>query len=341
MRINGKGYIASVIFLVVFAVVSLWKVKGNQILYQYNEGLIFGTVYHITYQYSEDLQSEINALLKRFDKSLSPFNEESIIAAINRNDTTVRVDEYFKTVFNRSKEIYVASEGAFDPTVSPLINVWGFGFSKADDITPFKIDSLLQMVGMDKISLLSGKVIKKDRRMTLNFSAIAKGYSCDIVADFLDSKGIENYIVEIGGEIVAKGKNEKGKCWQVGIDKPILNTAGVTNEIECIASLCNGAMATSGNYRNFRYVDGKRVAHTIDPVSGYPVQHNLLSVTVIADDCMTADAYATAFMVLGVDKSLELAKKTPHIEALFICSAGADSTANAIVVTPRMKKYLN
>ena len=199
---------------------------------------------------------------------MSPFNEESIIAAINRNDTTVRVDEYFKTVFNRSKEIYVASEGAFDPTVSPLINVWGFGFSKADDITPFKIDSLLQMVGMDKISLLSGKVIKKDRRMTLNFSAIAKGYSCDIVADFLDSKGIENYIVEIGGEIVAKGKNEKGKCWQVGIDKPILNTAGVTNEIECIASLCNGAMATSGNYRNFRYVDGKRVAHTLDPVCG-------------------------------------------------------------------------
>ena len=340
MRINKRGYIASILFLVVFGVISFCRIKENREIYQRNEGLVFGTVYHMTYRYTEDLQSEINALLKEFDNSLSPFNEKSVITAVNKNDSAVRLDKYFEVVFNRSKEIHIASGGAFDPTVSPLINAWGFGFSKGDSVTSFQIDSLLQFVGMDKISLSEGKITKKNPGMTLNFSAIAKGYSCDVVADFFDSKGISDYIVEIGGEIVAKGKNDKGKCWQVGIDKPVLDASGTTNEIECIASLCDRAMATSGNYRNFRYVGNKRVAHTIDPVSGYPVQHSLLSATVIADDCMTADAYATAFMVLGVDKSLELAKKTPRLEALLIYSTGADSTANAIAMTPGMKNYL-
>lgn len=332
---NKKGIIAAVIFTVIF-MVGFWM-KPKHVPYQKNEGNIFGTIYHITYQYSQNLQDSILLELNRFDASLSPFNQESIITRVNNNDSSVVADRFFTTVFNRSKEIYESTGGAFDPTISPLINAWGFGFKKGEDVTPGEVDSLLQFCGFHKVALKDNRVIKADSRMTFNFSAIAKGFSCDVVASYLMEKGITNFMVEIGGEVVAHGVNELGQCWRIGINKPIENNSADAGEIEKIIDLCDAGMATSGNYRNFYYKDGKRIAHTIDPRTGYPVEHSLLSATVLAKDCMTADAYATAFMVLGLEKSREIVENDPDIEAVFIYmdEAGKDS----VYMTPGIEKY--
>lgn len=305
--------------------------------YHRNEGMIFNTIYHFTYEAREDYQSQIEAELQRFDASLSPFNPSSIISRFNRNDTAVVADAWFETVFARSKEVWRDTGGAFDPTVSPLINAWGFGFKTGAPVTPETVDSLWHLVGMERMELVDGRLHKDDPRMSLNFSAIAKGYAVDVVASFLREKGVKNFLVEIGGEVAAQGKNARGETWRVGIDTPDeANVAG--GEIEAVVMLDDAALATSGNYRNFRVVNGRRVAHTIDPATGYPVQHSLLSATVLAPDCMTADAYATAFMVLGVDKSLEIAARNPGIEAYLIYAV--DSLTTSVAMTPGMKQYL-
>ena len=338
--INQRGYVASLLFLLVFGTVSVYRSCSSRPVYQYDEGFIFGTVYHMTYRHDTGLQTDIADLLQRFDRSLSPFNPASVISAVNNNDTAVVPDDYFRTVFRRAEEICAATGGAFDPTVSPLINAWGFGFAQGGGVMPADIDSLLLLVGMDKISLADGRIVKTDPRLTLNFSAIAKGYACDVVAAFLSERGIEDFLVEIGGEVVVRGHNPQGDAWQIGIDRPVPDEAGTAGRIEGIVSLSEGGMATSGNYRNYRYAEGRRVAHTIDPVSGYPVEHSLLSATVVAPDCMTADAYATAFMVLGTDRALQLAADTPGLEAFFICAAECDTTRYDIVMTPGMARYV-
>ncbi len=336
---NKRGLIACIVFLLVFAVITISRKTKEieKVPYQRNEGIVFNTVYHITYQYASDLQAEIEDELHLFDATLSPFNKTSVITRVNENDTTVVLNEWFVNVFRRSQDVWKQTGGAFDPTVSPLINAWGFGFKQGYSLSTQDVDSLLQLVGMDKISLDNGKVKKQDPRMSLNFSAIAKGYAVDVVAALLASKGIENFLVEIGGELVGKGRNPKGECWQVGINKPEEDSESVMGEIEEIVAICDGAMATSGNYRNFRYENGKRIAHTIDPVSGYPVQHSLLSATVIAPDCMTADAYATAFMVMGVDKSLQLAEKL-KLNAYLIYAV--DSVNTGVKMTSGMKELI-
>lgn len=308
---NKKGWLACVLCVIVIAGVVLLRqcraTGGNA--YHRNEGMIFNTIYHFTYEAREDYQSQIEAELQRFDASLSPFNPSSIISRFNRNDTAVVADAWFETVFARSKEVWRDTGGAFDPTVSPLINAWGFGFKTGAPVTPETVDSLWHLVGMERMELVDGRLHKDDPRMSLNFSAIAKGYAVDVVASFLREKGVKNFLVEIGGEVAAQGKNARGETWRVGIDTPDeANVAG--GEIEAVVMLDDAALATSGNYRNFRVVNGRRVAHTIDPATGYPVQHSLLSATVLAPDCMTADAYATAFMVLG---SIRVSKLPPEI----------------------------
>lgn len=336
---NKRGWLACVLCLLVFAGIVIWRQCNapSVTAYRHNEGLVFNTVYHFTYQAEEDYQSQIEAELQRFDASLSPFNPASIISRFNRNDTSVVADAWFEKVFDRSKEIWHDTEGAFDPTVSPLINAWGFGFKSGVDVTPEVVDSLWHLVGMERIDLVDGRLYKDDPRMTLNFSAIAKGYAVDVVASFLRGKGVENYLVEIGGEIAARGRNSRGEAWRVGIDTPDeSNVAG--GQIEAVVLLDDAALATSGNYRNFRIVNGRRVAHTINPATGYPVQHSLLSATVLASDCMTADAYATAFMVLGVEKSLEIAARHPEIEAYLIYAV--DTATTEVAMTPGMKSYL-
>jgi len=305
--------------------------------YHFNEGQIFGTFYHIIYEYphQEGLQTEILEKLNEFDYSLSTYKVESVISKVNNNDSTVVLDHYFKTIFAKSEEVAKITDGAFDWTVAPLANAWGFGFKNKLDPDQIPVDSLLAIVGYQKVKLEAGKVIKEDPRIMFDASAIAKGYGVDVVADFLETKGITNYMVEIGGEIRAKGLSNKERLWRVGIDKPIDDPSSLSRQIQDVIELDNGAMATSGNYRQFYVKDGKKYAHTIDPRLGYPVQHSLLSASVIAPECMTADAYATAFMVLGLEKSIEIVEKDPQMEAYFIY---ADDKGNLkVYITESLK----
>lgn len=306
--------------LLVLAAILLCACQPAKKDYQFNEGYIFGTIYHIIYDnpQAKDLKDEIVAKMNEFDHSLSTYKPNSIISRVNNNDSTVVLDHYFETVFNRSLEISKITDGAFDMTIAPLVNAWGFGFKNKLDPEDIPVDSLIQIVGFQKVRLLNHKVEKDDPRIMFDPSAIAKGYGVDVVADFLESKGITNYMVEIGGEIRVKGVSNKNKTWRVGIDKPIDDATLEKREIQDVLSLENGALATSGNYRQFYIKNGKKYAHTIDPKLGYPVQHSLLSASVIAPDCMTADAYATAFMVMGLEKSIRIVENDPDLEAYFI-----------------------
>ena len=330
---------SSLFWILLLALGSIWIIRKNQPDNQYKtiQGPIFGTIYQIKYQSSEDLQAEVREELNRFDYSLSPFKEQSIISKVNRNEE-VELDSLFIKVFNRSKETSKLSDGAFDITVAPLINAWGFGFKQGIYPDSLQVDSLLQYTGYQTVKLEEGKVIKQNPETILNCSAIAKGYSVDIIGDLLHAKGIKNYMINIGGEVLAKGVNGKNEPWQIGINKPTDDSLSINQDLEMIVSLKDKALATSGNYRNFYIKDGKKYAHTINPKTGYPVQHNILSATVLADDCMTADALATTFMVLGLEQSLELLKQVPQVEACFIYTD--EEHEYAIYLTEGMKQMV-
>ena len=286
--------------------------------YQHNKGFIFGTVYNITYQSDKNLEKEIIRELDKVDASLSPFNEKSIISKINRNEEAI-VDNYFYDVFNLAMQISEDTNGAFDITVAPIVNAWGFGFKSGSSPTSQYIDSLKQFIGYKKVRINKDKhVVKQDERIMLDCSAIAKGYGSDVVARLFNAKGIKNYMIEIGGEIVASGLSEKRLPWKIGITKPSEDSLGTSNELQTILNITDCAMATSGNYRNFYYKNGKRYAHTIDPRTGYPIQHNILSATVIAKSCAQADAYATSFMVLGLEEAKKILERHPQLLAYLI-----------------------
>ena len=285
--------------------------------YRKASGLVFGTSYNITYQGSSDLSNEINAVFDSINSSLSPFNEASVITAVNNNKPVVP-DSMFVEVFQLSQRICADTQGAFDITVAPLVNAWGFGFKNGAMPSEAQIDSLRSLVGMSKVSLVDGKVRKDDPRMMLDCSAIAKGYAVDCVAQMLLTHGVKNMMVEVGGEIVAHGKNAKGEAWRIGVTKPTDDTLSTSNELQTVLQLTDIAMATSGNYRNFYYKDGKKYAHTIDPHTGRPVQHSILSATVLAPTCAIADAYATSFMVMGMEKAKELLKRHTEMKAYLI-----------------------
>lgn len=326
-----------ILFILVVLFVAGIAVGRKNADYQHDSGLVFGTSYNITYQSNENLKPEIEKALAEVDASLSPFNEKSVITHVNKNEA-VTLDDHFITVFRLSSEIYKDTEGAFDITVAPLVNAWGFGFKNG--ITPDRhaIDSLMQFVGFDKVKLQDGKIIKTDDRLMLDCSAIAKGYGVDVVARLLKSKGIDNYMVEIGGEIVASGENPKGAPWRIGVSKPDDDSVNVSNEIQGIINISNRAMATSGNYRNFYYKGGKKYAHTIDPKTGCPVQHSILSATVVSDECAKADAYATAFMVMGLDKAKAVLARHKDLMAYFIYSD--DKGNNKVWYSPSLKANL-
>lgn len=329
----------SFIWLGILLLATIWiLVRKNNVPYNSINGLVFGTIYNITYQYDGDLKPEIEAELKHFDASLSPFNDTSVISRVNRNEDII-TDRFFQTCFNRSMEISQETGGAFDITIAPLANAWGFGFKQGSFPDSMMVDSLLQITDYRKVKLVDGKVVKEDPRIMLSCSAVAKGYSVDVVAHLLDSKGIQNYMIDIGGEIVAKGKNSRNGLWRIGINKPIDDSLSVNQEIQTILELTDVGLATSGNYRNFYYKDGKKYAHTIDPRTGYPVQHNILSATVIAKDCMTADALATAFMVMGLKEAEAFADANPAIDACFIYSG--ENGEFKTFFTEGMKKYIS
>lgn len=326
-----------ILFILVVLFVAGIAVGRKNADYQHDSGLVFGTSYNITYQSNENLKPEIEKALAEVDASLSPFNEKSVITHVNKNEA-VTLDDHFITVFRLSSEIYKDTKGAFDITVAPLVNAWGFGFKNG--ITPDRhaIDSLMQFVGFDKVKLQDGKIIKTDDRLMLDCSAIAKGYGVDVVARLLKSKGIDNYMVEIGGEIVASGENPKGAPWRIGVSKPDDDSVSVSNEIQGIINISNRAMATSGNYRNFYYKGGKKYAHTIDPKTGCPVQHSILSATVVSDECAKADAYATAFMVMGLDKAKAVLARHKDMMAYFIYSD--EKGNNKVWYSPSLKANL-
>ena len=215
----------------------------------------------------------------------------------------------------------------------------GIRFKKGVIPDSVQVDSLLRQVGMNKLTLENHRILKSDTCVTLNFSAIAKGYACDVIGQLLSDKGIDDFMVEIGGEVFARGKNPEGKMWRVGVNRPTI-ADGEAGTIEEIVQITDAGLATSGNYRNYRMVDGKRIAHTIDPVTGYPVQHTLLSATVMAPDCMTADAYATAFMVMGLERSKALVDSLPGVEALFLYQNGSDTTRIDYWATPGMREKM-
>jgi thiamine biosynthesis lipoprotein len=285
-------------------------------------GFAQGTTYHITYENStnEDYTEAIDSLLKAFNKSCSIYDSTSIISRINDNDPTVEADDWFVDVFRKSAEVNMVSGGAFDITVGPVVKAWGFGTAPVAKHDTAYIDSLLQFVGMEKVKLEGRKVIKKIQGVKLDVNALAQGYSVDVVCDFFKAKGVKNYLVEIGGEVRGKGTNAKDKFWHIGIDKPSDGNMQPGNELEAIIEINDKALATSGNYRKFFVENGIKYSHTIDPKTGFPARNTLLSATVICDDCMTADAYATAFMVLGIEKSKELSLKLKGVEVYFVYS---------------------
>lgn len=327
-------------FLIILILGTLYAINRRQSSpgFQQESGSIFGTVYHVTYQCDSSLKAEIEQEMKKVDFSLSPFNKSSIITQINNNEEVIP-DSLFIHVFNLSKQVSEQTKGAFDITIAPLVNAWGFGFKNAENITPELIDSLRSFVGFDMVELSQDhQIVKQDPRITLDCSAIAKGYGSDVVANFFNTKGINNYMIEIGGEIVVKGHNPKERKWRVGINKPIDDSLSTRNEIQTILEITDCAMATSGNYRNFYFKDGKKYAHTINPHTGYPVQHSILSATVIAPDCAIADAYATSFMVMGLDGTKEILKQRPELQAYIIYSD--EKGENEIYMTEGIKDFI-
>lgn len=287
--------------------------------YRKNSNFVFGTIYNITYQSDKDLQQEIEAELMKVDGEFSMFNTESTVARINSGDSAVERNAMFQEVFDLAQHVNRETQGAFDITVAPLVNAWGFGFKHEQLPTPAQVDSLLQI------------------RNQMDFSAIAKGYGCDVVARLLESKGIHNYMVEIGGEVVVSGSNSKGDDWHIGITKPTDDSLSVDGEMQTVLSITDYAMATSGNYRNFYYQGGRKYAHTIDPRTGYPVQHSLLSATVLASDCATADAYATSFMVLGLEGAQTVLQHHPELMAYFIYTD--EQGQLAVWASPALSQY--
>jgi FAD:protein FMN transferase len=290
------------------------------------EGYAQGTTFQIKYEGNNDFSADIDSILKNFDLSLSAYIDSSLISRINNNDSTAEPDKYFLTVFEKALEVYHNTDGMFDITIGPLVKAWGFLKDTALRHDSAYIVSLLGNIGMDKVRLHNNKIIKENPSVIIDVNAIAQGYSVDVVSEYLDSKGCTNYLVEIGGEIRAKGINERGKTWKIGIDKPVFGNQNKGETLQSVLVVSNKSVATSGNYRKFKTdAQGNKYSHTINPKTGFPVKSNLLSASIVAPDCITADAYATACMVMGLEKSINLITNHKELDGYFIFT---DSTGN-------------
>jgi len=303
-------------------------------VYHTAEGPIFGTFYHIKYNFSSSLDDAILEELQRVDSSLSLFNPQSTLSRINRGETDA-ADAMLTEVFETARKVSDATDGAFDITVAPLVNAWGFGFKTDSLPSSERIDSLRALVGYKQVSLRNGKIKKARPDVMLDLGAVAKGFAVDRVAQMLRKHGVRDYMVEIGGEIVVSGKNAAGEKWAIGVERPVDNALAVNDSLQATLALTRGALATSGNYHNFYIKDGKKYAHTIDPRTGYPAESGMLSASVYAPNCSTADAYATALMVLGVEGAEKVLATNKQLEIYLIyeeygeqkeyCSAGWDA----------------
>lgn len=332
-----KKYI-SIAFLAVLVVGTFFILRHSE--FRTCEGRIFGTTYHIKYTATHALDDDIAETLQEVDNALSMFNDSSALSRFNRGESfpdNPLFNEVVSTAFKVSEE----TEGAFDITVAPLVNVWGFGFKNKESIRPEQIDSIRQFVGYKLLSFdpkSNPSVLRKNNNTSIDCGAIAKGYGVQRVAKLLSEKGCANYMVEIGGEIVVKGYNPKGDRWALGINKPVEDSRNVNNELQQTIHLTDCAIATSGNYRNFYYKGGKKYAHTINPATGYPVEHSLLSATVVHRSCAMADAYATSFMVMGLDGAKQFLQSRKDLEA-YLIFADADGKLQTWQ-TPGFAKFI-
>lgn len=305
---------------IIVLLVNILLISCKQELRYYEVSGRLHTPYHVKFEYTEPLDAEIKEQLKYFYRLFNAFDSTSVISYVNQNRDCV-VDTLFQRVLSKALEVSAVTNGAYDVTCAPLINLWGFGFSRKDSVTPHHIDSVRQFIGYNKVRLENGRVVKDDPRLMMNLSSLADGAVCDMIANMLEKKGVVNYLVEFGGEMRVRGVNQKGENWRLGITKPTDDKSGLSQELEQIVSFpIPLGMATSGNYRNFYIKDGRKYAHTIDPREGSPVQRDILSATIVAKDAMTADAYATAFMVLGSKEAKVLSAKVPGLEYFIICS---------------------
>ncbi|MGK7394833.1 MAG: FAD:protein FMN transferase [Candidatus Cyclobacteriaceae bacterium M3_2C_046] len=318
-----KSSIFSLLLLIFLVVIWTVRNEGGDDIYQPANrmtlnGATMGTTYSIKYLDWDrnNFKTAIDSLLILFNQSVSTYIPDSEISFFNQGDTLFFKLPYFLPILETSREVYQRTEGAFDPTIMPLVNAWGFGPDQQDLPDSVKIDSLRLLVGLDKVFFTEEYVTKADPNMQLDFSAVAKGYGVDVVAEFLERQGIENYMVEIGGEVRCKGKNETGGYWKIGIDNPIPMENG--KWLQAIIQVKNRSVATSGNYRNFFTKEGKTYGHTLDPATGYPIQREILSASVLADHCITADAFATAFMVMGLEQAQHILKENPDLDAYLI-----------------------
>ena len=328
MRNNArKNIIYSIVLLLVVFIVFLFRQnqqgpdtlappeKNNKVIVT---GQTMGTTYRAVYldERQRDFKSQIDSLLIGFNQSLSTYIPDSEISRFNRRDTLPFESPYFYPVLETSQKVFVETNGSFDPTIGPLTNIWGFGPEGAQRKDSLEIKDILKNVDYNLISFTEDQVVKQRQGVQLDFSAIAKGYGVDVVVEFLQSQGISDMLIEIGGELVARGENEHGELWRVGINQP--DEQGAADEIISIVALQDQGLATSGNYRNFYVKDGVKYSHTISPKTGYPVRHGLLSATVLAENCMLADAYATAMMVMGTQEAIELQQRLTNVEVFLI-----------------------
>ena len=316
MNIRSVGLSLILLFLI-----SSCKDKKSSYL-EFN-GFAQGTTYHMVFEKSDEinperLKSNIEKILHDFNLSLSLYEDSSILSKINRNEETIP-DSFFVRVFAKSKQISQLTEGAFDITVGPLVRAWGFGPDEHKSFSESKRDSLLQLVGMNKVDIRDGKIWKADQHVSLDFNAIAQGYSVDVIYRYFDDLGIKSYLIEIGGEVRVKG-NKNGAMWKIGIDKPYDDNMIPGENLEAIISLDDRSLATSGNYRKFYVENGIKYSHTIDPKTGYPANNQLLSATILADECAIADGIATACMVMGKDKTIEFLNLHPEFKGYLIYS---------------------
>jgi FAD:protein FMN transferase len=305
-------------------------------------GFAQGSTYSVVYENAKkidhgELKQKVDKILNDFDNSLSVYNDSSILSRINRNENAVP-DSFFTEAYRKSVIVSKMTDGAFDITVGPLVRAWGFGPDAHKSFTEEKRDSLMKLVGMNKISLINGRLIKSDPHICLDFNAIAQGYSVDVICRFFDSLGIKNYLVEIGGEVRAKGK-KAGNLWRIGIDKPVDNNLTPGESLQSILKITDKAISTSGNYRKFYIEDGVKYSHEIDPKTGRPVKNNLLSASIIADDCTMADGIATACMVFGTEKTIEFLGNHPEFEGYLVYS---DNSGNFKTwASEKLKRYIS
>ena len=305
---------------VVFTIVFLAWGCAVDVKYEILEGFTQGTTYRISYSNDAPevlVGNLVEEVLRKVDSSMSGYNPESTLSKVNRGEDVV-VEQIFIDVFRKAKEMYAITGGYFDVSAAPLFDIWGFGFTDKSSVTQDMIDSVRQFIGMDSVDIIDGRVIKSDPGIKLNFNAIAQGYTSDLIAMAFDSVGIKNYMIEVGGEIFCKGVNGSKNMWSIGIDLPEEGNFIQGAELAGIVKLSGRGLATSGNYRKFYEENGQKYSHTIDPLTGYPSRHSLLSATVVAGNAMTADAYGTYLMIIGLEKAIEVVESTPGIDAYLI-----------------------